>query len=305
MIQQLNYNHLRYFYSIAREGSIVKAAEVLHVSPQTISGQLTVFEDYLGMRLFDRKGKRLVLNDTGKLVYSYAEDIFTLGTELQQAIHSQDPGQTFVFTVGVIDVIPKILAASILENTFDMEGPIKLVCREGDFDSLMTELALNKIDLVLSDRPLAPGTAIKAYNHLLGESGISFYAGKSAAAKLNRDFPRSLDQYPFLICGDKSNQKINLQSWFEEEQINPIIVAEFDDSALMKFFGQSGYGIFSTPSIIEEHVTRQYEVSTIGRTTAIKERFYAISPERKVKHPGVKMLVESAQAIFKKVSSEG
>jgi len=179
-----------------------------------------------------------------------------------------------------------------------LAGPIKLVCREGDFEALLAELALNKIDLILSDRPLVPGTPIRAYNHLLGESGTSFYAEKNAAPKLKSSFPQSLDQHPFLICGDKSSQKINLQSWFELEQIHPIIVAEFDDSALMKFFGQSGYGVFSTPTIIEEHVIRQYDVDVIGRSTLISERFYAISPERKVKHPGVKLLVEYAKSIF-------
>lgn len=299
MAQQLNYKHLRYFYMIAREGSIVKAAEMLHVSPQTISGQLSVFEEYLGVALFDRKGKRLVMNGTGKLVYSYAEDIFALGSELQQSVKAKDPNQQFVFTVGVVEVIPKILASNILEKSFQLDGPIKLVCREGDFDALLAELALNKLDLILSDRPLTPGTPIKAYNHLLGESGISFYAKKSEAQKLKRHFPNSLDQYPFLTCGEKSNQKINLQSWFDLEKINPIIVAEFDDSALMKFFGQSGFGVFSTPTIIENHVTKQYDVSVIGQTDAIKERFYAISPERKVKHPGVKVLVDFAKTVFR------
>ena len=294
---QLNYNHLRYFYTVAREGSIVKAAQALHLSPQTISGQLTVFEEYLGVTLFDRKGKRLHINDAGKMVYSYAEDIFSLGAELHQSLKMQSPQQQLAFTIGVVDVIPKILASNILEKSFELEDPIKLICRQGDFDSMLAELALNKIDLIISDRPLSPGMPIKAYNHYLGESGISFYADKASAEKMKKSFPQSLDQHPFLICGDKSTQKITLQSWFELEKINPNIVAEFDDSALMKFFGQSGYGVFCTPSIIERHVTRQYNVSVIGRTRAIKERFYAISPERKVKHPGVKMLIDSAQTI--------
>lgn len=298
MATQLNYKHLRYFFTIAREGSIVKAAELLHVSPQTISGQLTAFEEYLGSSLFDRVGKRLVLNEAGKLAYSYAEDIFSLGDELQQSLHAQDTSQQFVFSVGVVDVIPKIMASSILEHAFDLDGPIKLICREGEFDSLLAEMALNRIDLILSDRPLTPGTPVKAYSHVLGESGLSFYARKKMARALRNGFPESLDQQRFLICGDKSNQKINLQSWFEQENIRPNIVAEFDDSALMKYFGQSGQGVFSTPSIIENHVTNQYDVAVIGQTQAIKERFYAISPERKVKHPGVKLLVEAAQALF-------
>ncbi|MDE1460796.1 transcriptional activator NhaR [Spartinivicinus poritis] len=301
MAQQLNYNHLRYFYTVANKGSIAKASELLHISPQTISGQLTVFENYLGVKLFDRKGKRLVMNDMGKLVYSYAEDIFALGNELQQSLKAQDASQQVVFNIGVIDVIPKILAVNILENSFQLEDPTKLICREGDFSALLSELALNKLDLILSDRPLTPGVPIRAYNHFLGECGLSFYASNKVAKTLKKTFPQSLHQHPFLICGDKSNQKINLQSWFDQEQIYPTTVAEFDDSAMMKYFGQSGYGVFCTPSIIEAHVTQQYGVSVIGRTTQVTERFYAISPERKVKHPGVKLLVEAAQEIFTNV----
>jgi len=298
MALQLNYNHLRYFYAVASEGSIVKASELLHVSPQTISGQLTVFEDYLGVTLFDRKGKRLVMNDMGRLVYSYAEDIFALGAELQESIKFQNASQQFVFSVGLTDVIPKILAVDILENSFKLEGSTKLVCREGDFNSLLSDLALHKLDLIISDRPLTPGMPIRAYNHFLGECGLSFYASKKNAKSLKKDFPQSLHHHPFLVCGDKSNQKLNLLSWFDQKQIYPTTIAEFDDSAMMKYFGQSGYGVFSTPSIIESHVSQQYGVSVIGRTTQVTERFYAISPERKVKHPGVKLLVEAAQAIF-------
>lgn len=300
MAQQLNFNHLRYFYAIASEGSIVKAAELLHLSPQTISGQLGVFEDYLGVQLFDRKGKRLVMNDTGKLVYSYAEDIFALGTELQQSIKVNNTHQQFVFTVGVTDVIAKILAVNILENSFKMEAPLKLVCREGEFDALLSELALNKLDFILSDQPLSPGMPIRAYSHFLGESGMSFFSDKKAAKELRQNFPGSMHQYPFLSSGDRSNQKLNLQSWFEKEQIYPNVVAEFDDSALLKYFGQSGYGVFCAPSIIEKHVMEQYGVAVIGRTDQVKERLYGISPERKVKHPGVKFLIDASRKIFDK-----
>jgi len=210
--------------------------------------------------------------------------------------------QTFVFSVGVTDVIPKILASSILEAGLRLDGPVKLICKEGEFDSLLSELALNQIDLIISDRPLTPGTPFKAYSHLLGESGTSFYATPDRAAKLKTDFPNSMNKEPFLICGDNSFQKINLQAWFEEQRIAPTIVAEFDDSALMEYFGQSGHGVFSTPSIIEKHVTNQYNVHVIGQTEVIKERFYAISPERKVKHPGVKLLTDAASSLFKQQS---
>lgn len=298
MSQQLNYKHLHYFYITAREGSIAGAANLLHISPQTISGQLSVFQDYLGVELFERKGKQLVMNDMGKMVYTYADDIFSLGAELQQSIQNNDNKEQLRFAVGVSEVIPKILSVNILESFFKLDGSMKLVCREGDFDTLLSELALNKIDLILTDRQLPPGIPIRAYNHFLGECGLTFYASKKNAKRLEKTFPQSLHKHPFLICGDKSNQKINLQSWFENEDIAPLIVAECDDSALIKYFGQSDYGVFCTPSIIESHVERQYGVSVIGRTNEVKERFYAISPERKVKHPGVRQLLDAAHSIF-------
>ncbi len=301
-MRQLNYKHLRYFYTIAREGSIVNAAKVLHVSPQTISGQLTDFESYLGVKLFDRIGKRLVLNESGKLVFGYAEDIFSLGDELQQSLNAIDLSSQFVFAVGVTDVIPKILASSVLDKAFDLEVPVKLVCREGDFDSMLGELALNRVDLILADRPITPGTPIRAYSHFLGESGLSFFARKKTANQLRKNFPHSLDKQRFLIGGEKSNQKINLQTWFDSEGIAPQIVAEFDDSALMKYFAQSGHGVFAAPRIIEQHVISQYDLAIVGSTDVVSERFYAISPERKVKHPGVKHLVTVAKQLFEAAS---
>lgn len=276
----------------------MKASELLHVSPQTLSGQLSTLEEYMGRPLFDRIGKRLVLNDLGKVVYSYADDIFRLGDELRHVLQNQNIGQRFTFAVGVVDVIPKILAFDLLSPAFDEEEKLHLLCHEGDFDSLMAELAINKIDIVISDRPLAPGSAVKAYNHFLGESGLTFYASKRSAKRLQREFPQSLDGEAFLVTGEKSSQKINLMSWFDSIDISPLIVAEFDDSALMKFFGQSGSGVFCTPTTIEAHVLKQYGVSVIGRTEDITERFYAISPERKLKHPLVSKVMKTAQSLF-------
>lgn len=297
-MQQLNYHHLYYFYVIAREGSIVNAARHLHLTPQTVSGQLSAFEDYLGNQLFDRKGKRLMLNEIGKMTYSYADDIFSLGNELQHALSTQQVGQQIIFTVGVTDVIPKVFTFDLLKTCFDMEDPLRLVCREGDLDTLLAELAISKLDLIISDRPLIPGSPIKAYSHSLGATGLTFYAAKRHAKRLASNFPHSLDQEPFLISGDKSTQRTNLMAWFNELQINPHILAEFDDSALMKFFGQSGYGVFCSPSIIEKHVTEHYKVAIIGRTQEVGEQYYAISPERKLKHPGVRHLVDNARHMF-------
>ena len=298
LTKQLNYKHLRYFHVIAKEGSIVKAADYLNVSPQTISGQLSTFEDYLGVVLFERNGKRLILNDAGKLVLSYAEDIFSLGAELQDALTMKNPSQKLLFTVGVVDIVPKVLASNIVQKCFELDEDVKVICREGNFDSLVADLALNKLDVMLSDRPLPSDSSIKAFNHELGETSVSFYVAPAQADNLINNFPASLNDYPFLIYGDKSSQKIMLQSWFEEQGINPVIVAEFDDSALIKYFGQSGYGAFCTPSIIEDHVVNQFGVTKIGQSEQLKERFYAISLDRKVKHPGVKLIVDEAQRIF-------
>jgi LysR family transcriptional activator of nhaA len=179
-----------------------------------------------------------------------------------------------------------------------MDENIRLICKEGDFDSLLADLAINKIDLIISDRPLPPGSAVRAYNHSLGECGLTFYAEKSAAKTFESGFPQNLDTKPMLLPGDKSSLKISLTSWFEELNISPVVVAEFDDSALMKFFGQFGYGVFCTPSTIEEHVLKQYKVAVIGRTDDVKERFYAISPERKLKHPAVKKVIDVAIPLF-------
>lgn len=295
MVNHLNYKHLRYFYITAKEGSIVKAAEALHLSPQTISGQLSIFEKSIGLQLFERSGKRLILNSAGKLVFNYADDIFSLGLELQQSLQAKLPNQKFTFTVGVIEVIPKILAANMLESAFSHKQQTKLVCREAEFDTLMADLAINKIDLIISDRPFPPGIPIKAYNHYLGKSGMTFFS-TDHSEYLRENFPTSLHQAPLLISSDKSAQKNMLMSWFNDIKVMPDIVAEFDDSALMKFFGQTGYGIFCTPSIIEAHVLQQYNVHVIGRTKHVNERYYAISPERKVKHPSVKLIVEKAKS---------
>ena len=297
-MSQLNYHHLYYFYVVAREGSIVNASKALHLTPQTISGQLTAFEEYLDVKLFDRKGKRLILNESGKLAFGYAEDIFALGGELKNSLSGFTVDQVYTVNVGITDVIPKILSFDLLKTCFELEKKVRLVCREGDYDTLLADLAMGHLDLIISDRPLTPGASVKAYNHLLGETGLTFYAQRSDAKTLAKDFPYSLHRQRFLMCGDKSSQKLNLLSWFDELKITPEIVAEFDDSALMKFFGQSGYGVFCTPSITEQHVTAQYSVAMVGRTKAVNERFYAISPERKLENPATKHLVRAAKALF-------
>lgn len=288
-MKQLNYNHLYYFYLTAKEGSIAAASKVLHLTPQTISGQLTTLEDYLGIPLFDRYGKRLVLNDNGKLMYSYAEDIFNLGHELLQRLEPQQMNKQFTFTLGITDAIPKVITYDLIQPLFE-DNSIKVVCKEGELEQLLASLALNKVDAVLSDRPIPPGNSLKTYTQKLTESGLSFFIASDKADNLQGEFPNNMNEQEFLLPGDQSSIKQALMSWLDDHQVHPIIIGEFDDSALTKLFGQSGYGIFCTPTIAEEHVLETYEVSLIGRTKELVEQFYLITSDRKRKHPVMELL---------------
>ena len=289
-MKQLNYNHLYYFYLTAKEGSIAAASKLLHLTPQTISGQLATLEDYLGLRLFERHGKRLVLNDNGKLMYTYAEDIFNLGHELLQRLEPNQFNQQLTFSIGITDVIPKVFAYDLLKPIFDSDETIKLVCKEGEFDQLLADLALNRLDAILSDCPIPPGKSVKAHSHKITDSGLTFYTKKSQLEEIGTDFPNCLNQQNLLLPGEQSSIKLSILSWLDDNDLKPNIIAEFDDTALTKLFGQSGYGIFCTPSIAEKHVLETYDVAVIGRTTDVKEQFYLISSERKIKHPAIAKL---------------
>jgi LysR family transcriptional activator of nhaA len=277
---QLNYNHLYYFYVTAREDGIAKAAAVLHVTPQTVSGQISTFENYLGTALFDRIGKRLFLNSLGKVAYEYAEEIFAGGDELLDMLLQKREQRIRTFTIGITDALPKVLAFDLIHPTSIKFKSTRFIYKEGEFDSLCADLAINKLDLIIADRNLIPGSNIKAYGHLLGESGLSFFASHDQADLLRQGFPQSLQHAGMLMSGDKSSMKHNLLAWFEHLKMRPNIVAEFDDSALLKMFGQEGHGVFAVPSSIAEHISQRYDVSCIGETLAIKERYYAIYTDR-------------------------
>lgn len=289
----LNYNHLYYFFSVAREGSIAKASASLHLTPQTISGQISKFEDQIGVNLFDRKGKTLQLSEMGRLIFSHAEEIFQLGDELSNLLKSQDPVPWQTLTVGITDVIPKVLAHHLLKPALKMDESIRLVCHEGDQISLLASLAINKLDLIITDRPLEPGGHIKAYTHQIAESGLTFFATQERAAEYRKGFPQSLSGQSFLMQSKKSAVRQRLMMWLDKVAVTPNIVAEFDDSALMKSFGQEGYGVFSAPTIIERYIASQYAVEIIGRAEQCIDRYYIISPERKIKHPAVVEIVNS------------
>jgi len=264
----------------------------------TLSAQLSLLEEQLGYNLFDRQGKRLVLNDMGHITLSYAQEIFSLGDELIHSLKNHSTDFSFRFSIGVTDVIAKVFSFNLLKTVHDMDDSIKVVCKETSLEVLLGELAVNKLDAVLSDTSLPTGSPLKAYSHLIGKCGISFFAHKNLAKTLVDNFPQSLNGNPFFTAGEGSNQHLSVLSWFNELNIAPKIIGEFDDSVLTKYFGQAGYGVFCAPTIIEKHVTEQFDVEIICKTTEITEHYYLISPERKVKHPAVQHLLTEGKKLF-------
>jgi LysR family transcriptional activator of nhaA len=281
---------------VAREGSITKASQLLHITPQTISGQLKLLEDSVGEPLFQRQGRGLVLTDTGQVVNIYADEIFSLGSELAQRLNSKEPGKPQELNVGVVFSIAKLIAYRILKPVLGLEEPIRIVCYEGNLEKLLGDLAIHKLDLILSDSPLPTGLNVKAYNHLLGDSTVSFFAQKNLAKSYRKKFPESLDNAPMLMPVKTSVLRRNLEDWFEHIDVSPNILAEFDDSALLKAFGEASVGIFPSPTAISNEVEKMYNSSVIGTIENLKETYYAISPERKIKHPGVIQITEIARS---------
>lgn len=295
-MKNLNLKHLRYFWAVASNGSIASASEILHLTPQTISGQLKELEQQAGTRLFQKTGRNLTLTETGQLVFNYADEIFRLSNELQDLLDGRDPASELTLNVGIAMVVPKLLAYRVLEPVLGMdEQPVRLVCTESPFTDLLADLSVHKLDLVLADSPLSPGLNIRAYNHLLGESGISFFTRESEAPGYLDNFPQSLDGAPMLMPATNCALRRSLELWFERINVRPVVVAEFEDRALMKTFGEAATGIFTSPTVVESDVLNKYSVKVIGRTNEVKERFYAISAERKIKHPAISAITESAR----------
>jgi LysR family transcriptional activator of nhaA len=291
----VNYKHLRYFWAVAREGGVARASELLHLTPQTISGQLSLLEKHLGVKLFTRVGRNLELTETGRLVLSYADEIFSLGGELEEVIHQLPEGRPLLFRVGVVDALPKSIAHRILKPALQMPEPVRMICREASLDSLLAELTVHRLDLVLADRPIPPTVSTRGFSHKLGECAVSFFAAERVEKQLKGDFPRCLDGAPLLLPSSGTQLRSGIDQWLDKHRIHPRMIAEFDDSALMKAFGQEGAGIFIAPAAIEEEVERQYQATAIGRINEVKERFYAISVERRVTHPVVSTLLETAR----------
>jgi LysR family transcriptional activator of nhaA len=291
----INYKHLHYFWAVAKEGGVARASELLHISPQTISGQLSLLENYLGVELFTRVGRNLELSETGRLVMSYADEIFSLGSELQEVIHQLPDDRPQLFRVGVVDVLPKSIAHHILKPALNLPEPVRMICREASLDTLLADLAIHQLDLVLADCPIPPNISTKAYSHKLGECAVSCFVSDKMEGLAEGAFPQCLNGAPMLFPSRGNQLRTGIDEWLARQRIHPRIVAEFDDSALMKAFGHEGAGVFVAPSAIESEVERQYQARAIGRIEDVKEQFYAISVERRVLHPVVSAVIEKAR----------
>ena len=294
-MRHLNYTHLLYFWTVAREGSVAKAAKVMHLTPQTISGQIKLLEQSISEPLFAKAGRGLVLTETGHVVRQYADEIFSLGEELSYRLRTRQAIMPTTINVGIVDSAPKLVTLRVLEPAFSLEDPVKVICREGSLDQLLAELAIHSLDLVISDRPVPAGMHVKAYNHPLGTSGISLFAKESLAAQYRNGFPNSLNGAPILLPGSDSLARRALDEWFDNEGIVPRVVAECADSALLKAFGEAGIGIFPAPTAIADEVCSMYSAVCLGAAGPVTETYYAISPERKIKHPAVLKLTEQAR----------
>lgn len=291
----INYHHLLYFFVVAREGGLVQAGKVLRLSHPTLSAQIHTLEGQLGEKLFHKVGRKLELTEMGRVVYRYAEEIFSLGREMVDTVKGRGGGKQLRLDVGIVDVVPKLVVRRLLQPALDLAEPVRLVCVEAPYEKLLADLALHSLDIVIADAPVPAGSNIRAYNHLLGETGISFFAARSLASPLRRKFPASLDGAPVLLPLEQLPLRRALDQWFERHGVKPKVIAEFEDSALLKAFGADGLGVFTGPTVVEAEVMAQYGVEVIGRSDEVKERFYAISAERRLKHPAVVAISDAAR----------
>ncbi len=294
-MEWLNYHHLLYFWTVAKEGSVTRASEQLRLAQPTVSAQLRALEEALGERLFVRAGRGLELTDTGRLAFRYAEEIFSLGREFQDAVKDRPTGRPIRCSVGVVDVLSKLVAFRLLSPALALPQAVHLICREDRPDRLLAELATHALDLVLADAPTPPGSGVRAFNHLLGESGVCVFAPRRLAATYRRRFPESLHGAPFLVPTEQATLRRSLAHWFDARELRPHIVGEFDDAALLQTFAAAGHGLFAAPAVVAEEVTRRFNVRVVGTIGDLRERFYAITVERRLKHPAVVAICAQAK----------
>jgi len=297
-VTSLNFKHLRYFWMVAKSGSVAEASKHLHLTPQSISGQLGELEDRLGVELFRRVGRGLELTDLGRRIFSYADEIFALGDELLEVALDRTARTSAPFRVGIADSVPKSLAYRVVEPALRIPESVRLICREGRLASLLAEMAVHRLDLVIADRPMPANLNVRAYSHLLGKSDLTVFAAPDLARSLTGAFPALLDRAPFLLPGEDVALRPDLLRWFEAHRLHPRIVGEFEDSALLKAFGQAGAGLFVAPTAIADYVSRQYGVRAVGRIDSVTEQLYAITTERRLLHPAIVAVVRVTQREF-------
>jgi LysR family transcriptional activator of nhaA len=294
-MQRINYQHLFYFWHVVTEGSITAACEKLHLAQPTISGQLAVFEQAIGEKLFYKQGRKLRLTDTGRIVFHYAEEIFALGRDLGNTLKGLPTGRALRLSIGITDALPKLVVYRLMQPVFQLPEPVQIYCYEDKVERLLSDITLQRIDLVLSDTPLTSSSNVNIFNHLLGESEVTVFASAELAAIYRPNFPRSLSGAPFLLPTNNTALRRSLDQWFDNENIRPNIQAEIEDSALIKTFGKGGMGLFVAPTIVEAEIKRQYMVEAVGKIESVKERFYAITVRRRLKHPAVTAILDNAR----------
>lgn len=292
----MNFKHLYYFWVTARAGGVMRAGEQLHITPQTLSGQIKLLEDSLGQKLFRKSGRHLELTEEGRKALSYADDIFALGTELKAAMTQADLAERVLdFRVGVADSVAKSVAYRLLEPALSLNMPVRLIGSEGKFPDLLAQLALHRLDLVIADEPLSKRISVKAFNHELGTTPMSFFCTPELRAKLKGSFPQCLHNAPMLFQGSASSVRQQLEGWLVRQKIKPLVVGEFDDGALMTAFGREGRGVFMSPGVLEEETVAHYGVEVIGRSEELVEEFFAVSVERRISHPCIAAITQNAR----------
>lgn len=295
----LNFKHLRYFWAVVKEGGVARAGERLHVTPQTVSGQLRLLEDSLGKPLLRKSGRNLELTDLGRMAFAYVDEIFTLGEELDSVVSGSGPRRLAEFRVGVADAVPKTVAYHLLEPATRMPTPVRMVCREWKLENLLSELALQRLDMVIADVPLPPHGTFKAYSHKLGSSSLTFFAAPVVKRALKGAFPACLDGAPMLLPGGDTAVRAHIDAWLRNQALRPMVVGEFDDGALMKAFGRHGKGVFAAPTFLAGEVEAQYGVVALGQAHDLVEHFFVISPERRIRHPCVVAITDAAREALK------
>jgi LysR family transcriptional activator of nhaA len=298
VIPRLNYQHLLYFWSVVRTGSLTRACEELALSAPTVSAQLRTLEERLGEKLLRKSGRTLVPTDVGRLVYSYADEIFGLGRELMDALEQRPSSRPLKLFVGIDDVVPKEIAYRIVEPGLQMKQPVRLTCREGTLERLVADLAINEIDVVLSDAPVAPSMNVRAHSHSLGSCKVYWMASPTLARTLRRGFPKSLDGIPVLLPTDDTAIRRALDQWLERHGVRPLVLGEFEDYALLREFARAGHGFAPVPAVLEAQFRRENGFTRIGMAGGVKAEFFAISVERKIRHPAVAAMTDSARRLF-------